>query len=698
MVQSRNADFDSDDMNAYSDEKIAMYLKSLREKSLEELLIAQIKIAEEYAKATETYEAQRTSIRWAKRRYWLFIFVGVFREIWRVLVQGKETKLSQLRQKKEDVKVTYREQDEAVHAQLSLAQDSIDTIKMHADEINQRTKELADLKAVIEHVDAQYHRLEAGDPHDREEIAQQLTHHIEQRDVLNSYIFELNKKIENLVNGLSGLLDHYIPDPIPKDFLSPQREANQEKLATLKARCIELTHPIVSKLLAFLSHQTEVSLQALQAELAKSRDLFHDRVLGDIVWEANAIYPAIFIQNNREQALFDFLALKEEALTALQDVIEDTDGQLQRQNNPAVRKTLDKLVGERDKLTTEISHLLMLHRDVMTGDHAELLERIHALARQHSENAKICDLKRACDRLSHPVSKALHYFLVYRTDVSLQALKTAMDADLTYLESRELVQLVEEVGKVDARILDGWVKEMELPSIKDIQQHYFHSISNSLEELNAQHDSLTDQRVELNNELRRIETAMIPFKSRFTQISGTSYGGYVSREIRKKIEANGMLPEYDDMREVLGKYAVDIKDIQKELAELNHKIQTVEEAQAHCVVEPVLFTPEVLQTLIEKCKQVTRLGRAHPVTTALGSFLAYPTPSLLSKLKLAMQENPDYKKNSKIMSLMNEAHHYFPYINREEEALLQQGLFKFVREHYSDMRPNGVNETKFRSK
>lgn len=100
MVQSRNADFDSDDMNAYSDEKIAMYLKSLREKSLEELLIAQIKIAEEYAKATETYEAQRTSIRWAKRRYWLFIFVGVFREIWRVLVQGKETKLSQLRQKK----------------------------------------------------------------------------------------------------------------------------------------------------------------------------------------------------------------------------------------------------------------------------------------------------------------------------------------------------------------------------------------------------------------------------------------------------------------------------------------------------------------------------------------------------------------------------------------------------------------------
>lgn len=697
MVQSKNADLDEDDINAYSDEKIALYLKSLHEKSLDELLIAQIKIAEEYAKATERYEAQRSSIRWAKRRYWLLIFVGVFREIWCVLVKGKETNLSQLKQNKEDLKAAYRDKDEAVHAQLSLSQDSMDTIKRYADEINQRTKELADLKAVIEDVDAQYNRLEAGDPHDREEIAQQLTDHIEQRDILNGYIFELNKKIENLVNGLSGFLDYYIPEPIPKDFLSAQREANQEKLEILKAHCTDLTHPIISKLLPFLSRQTESTLQVLQAELAKSKDLFQDSVLGHIVWDANAIYPVIFIPKNREQLVFDFLASKEEALTALQDVIEDTDGQLQRQNNPAVRKTLDQLVGDRDKLTTEISHLLMLHRDVMRGDHAELLEKIHDLARQHSENAKICDLKCACDRLSHPVSKALHYFLVYRTDVSLQALKTAMDANRSYLESRALVQLVEEGGKVDPRILDGWVKEMELPSIKDIQQHYFHSISNSLEELNAQQDSLTDQKVELNNELRLIDAEMIPFNALFTQITGMPYAdGYVSRERRRQIEAKGLLHQYDETREILGKYAVDIKKIQKELAELNQKIQTVEEAQANCVVEPVLFTPEVLQTLIEKCKQQTRLGRAHPVTTALGSFLAYPTPSILNKLKLAMQETPDYKTNSKIMSLVIEAHHYFPYIHREEtSALVDKGLFKFVREHYSDIRPNSESEKKF---
>ncbi len=690
MESSRRTELDNSDFNDYSDEKIAKYLAGLRDLSLEDLLAAQVKIGEKYAQATEDYQAERTSIRWARRRYWLFIFVGVFREIWRVLVEGKETKLSKLKHKKENLKESYREQDEALHAQLSLVQDSIDTIKMHADEINQRTKELADLKEVIEHVDARYHQLASGDPRDSEEIMQQMTQHIEERDILNGYIFDLHKKIEDLVNALSALLEDYIPDYLPKDFLSEQREASREKLIALKDRCDEVSHPVVPKLLAFLSHQTTSSLQALQAEIAKSKDIFNDRVLGDIVWEANKLYPAIFMQKNRDQALLDFLASKEQELAVLQSVIESTDSQLQSQNNPSMRKTLDKLVGDRDKLTAEISHLLLSHRDVISGDHVELMEKIHGLARQHSENAKICDLKRACDRIQHPVSKALHYFLMYRTDVSLQALKAIMNSDHSYLESRNLVQLVEEVGKVDDRILEGWVKEMELPSIKDIQQHYFHSVSNSLEELNAQYDSLTDQRLELMNEIKRVEDGMHLLERRFQEISGSSFRGYVPRETVNQITKKGLRPEYDAIRRDLIESAGQIESIKKELALLNQEIHKVEEEQAHCVVDPVLFTPEVLQALIAKCNQVTRLGRAHPVTVALATFLGYPTPSLLSKLKLAMQEHPDYQRNSKIVGVLTEANIYFPYIQREETAT-HKGLFKFFREHYAEKQP-GTNE------
>lgn len=87
-MADHNIHLDTNDINSYSDEKIAIFLNDLREKSLEDLMALQERIATEYADATEAYEAERTNIRWARRRYWLFIFVGVFREIWRVLVQG----------------------------------------------------------------------------------------------------------------------------------------------------------------------------------------------------------------------------------------------------------------------------------------------------------------------------------------------------------------------------------------------------------------------------------------------------------------------------------------------------------------------------------------------------------------------------------------------------------------------------------
>ena len=502
-------DFNHDDFNAYSDEKIAIFLRDLQEKSLEDLLKIQTQIAEEYAKATEDYEAEKTSIRWARRRYWALIFVGVFREIWRAL-QGKESKIAKLKKRKFDLKARYAEQDEAYNTQMSLVHDSIESIKLYANEVSQRMSELSDLNDVIENLDATYYQLTTDDPHDKLEIERQLTKHTEDRDILSGYINELSKKTETLINALAGLLDHYQPDYLPKEFLSKYREANAQTVASLKERCKELIeHPIIAKLLTFLSRQTARSLQELQIEIAKDKTLFKDRLLADIVWEANTLYPAIFLGKNREQILFDYVTLQERELSALQEVIEATDEQLQSKDNTETRNMLNQLIRQRESLSADISHLLLLHRDVLSGNHAALLDRVHTLARQQSESSLVKELQRLCDKIQHPLTKALHYFLTYRTDASLRVLKSVMETDPSYLESRELVQVVEKAGVVDRRITSGWIKEEELPSIKDIQQGYIKEVSERLELIEAELDDLTDRRVELASDIHDLNEDLV---------------------------------------------------------------------------------------------------------------------------------------------------------------------------------------------
>ena len=683
---------DNDDFDSYSDEKIAAYLLSLQEQSLDDLLKAQMKIAEEYANATQAYEAERTEIRWARRKYWALIFVGVFKEIWRVLIKGKESKISQLKQKKAELKEHYQEQDEDYHTQLSLVQDSIETIKLYSKEVSKRTKELADLKAVIEGLDAILLKMESGKPEDRLELEQQLAQHLEDREILNSYINDLCNKTEVLVNGLTGLLDSFSPDYVPKDFLSGQREANLAKMTALKERCAAVEHPIVPKLLAFLSRQTAVSLQVLQAEITKEKTIFKDRTVGDIVWEANTLYPAIFLGKNREQLLFDYVALQEQELATLQEVIESTDVKLQAEDSPERRGILNQLLIERDKISSEISHLLLLHRDVLTGNHTELLDRVHVLARQQSDGIKVSDLKQRCERSKHPLTKALANFLNYRTDVSLATLKSVMEQDQSYLESRDLVRLIEEAGSLDGRIIEGWVKDVELPSIKDIQQHHMNSVADRLVILNEQYDRLTDQRVAMVEEMHSLEESLRKLDKEYTGMIGQDINTYLPRAQLDRIKKDRRL--FQDFKAIRADYqsvAAHLAAQKKALTTLNQEIEAVEKAQESCVVEPVLFTSELLQSLIEKSKQVTRMGRMHPVAAALGAFLNYPTPSLLTKLKLAMQEHDDYQRNPKIVQLLTEANHYFPYIHRDVHAPKARG-FEFFQEYQGEVAHDDVHE------
>lgn len=684
MVAPITFDTDNDDLNAYNDEKIAAFLLNLQAQSLEDLLKAQTKIADEYAKATQAYEADRSTIRWARRRYWLLIFVGVFKEIWRVLIKGKESKISQLKQKKENLKEQFREKDEDYNTQMTLVHDSIERIQLYANEVSQRMRELADLKEVIENLDAMYLKLDDNsDPQDKLEIEQQLAQHIEDREILNRYIHEASVKTELLVNGLSGLLDNYSQDYVPKDFLASQRKANLEKIALIKEHSKEVNHPIISKLLAFLSRQTAASLQVLQVEIAKDKSIFKDRVVGDIVWEANNLYPAIFLGKNREQILFDYVAMKENELATLQEVIEATDSKLQTHDNPERRKLLDTLVQDRDKITGEISHLLLVHRDVLSGNHTELLEKVHGLAHQQSDGARMQELKRLFARTKHPLVKKMDYFLTYRTTASLQALKSAMAEDPSYLESRELVHIIEEAGRLDGRITEGWVKEMELPSIKDIQQHYIHSITDRLQALNERHANLTDQRVDMVAKIHSLEKSLRQLDEQYNAITGQAILSYLPRAKLDVIRKNGTLfQQYEQVKQEYKKVQTAVHEMKKELDVLNQDIGAVEEEQEKCVVVPVLFTPEAVQSLMERCYQVTRLGRVHPVAAALGAFLNYPTPSLLTKLKLAMQEH-DVQKNPKIVQLLHEANQYFPYIQREGQVA-KAHWFDFFQEHKGD--------------
>ncbi len=686
MGNMTRTEFD-DDINAYSDEAIAQFLKRLKTQSLDDLLKLQMDIAEKYATATEQFKAQKSEINAARYKYFALILIEIFREIWRIVVKQKPTtRIKKLNNEKSDLKKRYAEQSNKFHEELSLVYDSIEAIKNYAREITEKEGELTIIQEVIESVDKAYQGMESGDQHDVHALEAQLDTHLEERDILTNYINALYINMETLIDGLAGLFDDYLPEYAPKNVLSKQLAANKEKIAEIKQRCKESKHPILTKLSAFLSHQTEASLTALHAEMVKDKALFSNRDIGNILWDAVAIYPVISPEKNREQALLDYLELKEEELAALTEMIESTDAQLQTHENKSMRKTIDHWVQDRDALTTEMTNLLMLHRDILSGKNTDLLEKIHALAKQYSEGSKILELKHACAQIQHPVAKALQYFLTYRTDASFQTLQSVMAGDASYVESRELIRVLEGASKIDERI----TTESELPSIKDIQQHYINNIADKLQNLESAEDKLTDERVDLVNELVELKRQLAVMEKKYESITqlktntAAGYHSYLSREKLHAIQADASkYTEFLATTKDLSNVKSDIRDVEKELDVLNQKIRDVSEEKRKCVIEPVLFTPEILQNLLEKCKPGSWLRAPHPVVAALASFLKYPTPSLLAKLKLAMENAPKYQDEKQVMALLNEANRYYPYIlHNTHEHAVQPRLFQFFSEHY----------------
>lgn len=657
--------------HAYSDENIALFLRNLQKKSLEDLLELQAKIAQEYAEANAAYEAERSQIRWEKRRYWMLIWVGVFKEIWRVLIKGKESNFSKIKHKKSELKEKHVEQDESYQQQLTLVQDSIATIQLYSNEISERMQVLADLKAVIEKLDAQLQQFSEGRNEDeRLEIEQNLIHHIEDREILNNYIAALGEKTELLMSGLAGLVDNFPADYVPQNFLLKQRQENGEKIAALKQLCTKIKHPVIPKLLAFLERQTAVSLQGLQKAIATDPTLVKDRKLGDILWEVNSIYPAIFLEKTRENILFDYLALQEQKLATLQEVIELTDGRLQTEENPTRRQILDNLVRDRDALTAEISHLILLHRDILSDNHEALLDRAQKLARLQSDNVMVKDLQRSCLRLKQPVTLALHYFLTYRTERSLKLFKSLLETDATYFESRDIVRLIEAAGALDERVTQDWVCERELPSIQEIQQNYQDSVSDRVTILEKEYDTLTDERVEVSKELRELENKFAALDKAYAAITGITVRGYLPRAELQEIKKDAKkFKQYQILRQECIDILANIKMVKADLKFLNEEIERVETEQKKYAVEHILFTPELMNNLVAKCGRITRLGRIHPVADALVKFLNYPTPSVLNNLQRVMQKHPDYQKNENLMHLLQEANRYFPYIQRESHPI-----------------------------
>ena len=202
-------------------------------------------------------------------------------------------------------------------------------------------------------------------------------------------------------------------------------------------------------------------------------------------------------------------------------------------------------------------------------------------------------------------------------------------------------------------------------------------------------DDLTDHRIVLSSEIHDIQAGLDIISKEYTQISGHLPTGYVPRKEVDELKRDG--GRYARFQKVKGDYLAQdrlLKSKKAELTQLNAVIREKEATKEHCVIEPVLFTPEVLYALIKKCNEVKRLGFVHPVAAALSRFLNYPTPSLLTKLKFAMQEHPDYQKNEKLNKLLTEANQYFPYIRRESVPD-HQHMFEFFHENRPEVGVEG---------
>ncbi len=521
-----------DGINAYSDEEIAIYLRTLQKNSLDELLKIQHKVTTEYESATQKYEAERTNINLKRIRYWLLISIGVFREIWQVLLQ-KKTHISELEKQKDNLYEKQIAQTQSYFRNKFLAEDNIKEIKKYSDEVTKTIMNLDALNKVIEQQDKIYHKFKAINQEDALKNKEMLNILLEERKKLNLEIDNLIKKTERLIRSLVGALDYFAAEYFTKDLLLNYRKMNSEKI-----------------------------------------------------------------------------------------------------------KHIQEKFG---------------------------------------------------NKLEHPLAKELFHFLTYRTETSLEELKSLMKSDSSYLEEKELVELIEEAGAIDPRITEDWAKEKVLPSIKETQQEHIKEIAEKLQEIDNELDNLTDMRVSFSEEMRELKEELEELKKEYYNITKTTLNGYLSLEKLAKINAAGNDKRLSEIKEQYRQTDKNIQATENEISKLNTTITEKENEKKQYIINPVLFTNEILQELIQKCKK--QPVSDHPVTKALIRFLNYPIPTLLDKLQKAMRDNRNYSENPDIMKLVSDADKYFPQILTKASNNQFKAKFEFFKSTHEDNEDKTIDNT-----
>lgn len=657
----------------FIDEELELSLKKLKSYSLQELTALQLHVARKLSDATEAFNLEKTKINQAKRRYYLRIFVEVLIEIWRFF-RGKDPRATKekLKKRKEDLKAKFDANYQELQENLSVVQAALDQIQDDAQTIDDLERQLHELQTQLELADQQLQELDQ-DSDVRSDLLEDLDPIIEKRDGISKAISYCYKNIEVLVNSLSDNLSA----SLPKSFVAQQKAAHQLELDALKKRAEAISHPVIEALQTFLRHQTDVSLQALKQVMAKDNSYERKQQISDLIWDASMLFPAITSSQNKTEVIANRLERKAEELVALRSSIEQADVALHHKENKAARSTIDDLIKISDAISMEIKNLMIAHQDILSTKQAPLLEKIQALDMVRTDQSKVADLKDRCDQIKHPVATKLRYFLTYRTDVSLSALRETLAIDDSYHESRDLINLLWDAGKVDTRITQGMTEEVELPSINEIQESLSSAVAEKIQTIDEYLDNITVQRIDIKAQIAKLNEEYAGIRRSLTELAGLPENSYISAAIARQLKNSDAAEDYLHMTKDMKDIQKEIRELKKEQAEIEESLHQLEAEKETYMIHRVVFTPDILSEFLTKCERENSSNRVHPVLTALHHFLNYPTTSLLMKLKTAMHDHADFKTHANIKSLLSEANQYFPYILHDSNVRTGSNKFGF---------------------
>ncbi len=657
----------------FIDEELELSLKKLKSYSLQELTELQFRVATKLTEATEAFNSAKTEINQAKRRYYLRIFVEVLIEVWRFF-RGKDPRATKtkLKQKKEKLKAEFEANYQELHENLSVVQAALDQIQNDTQTIDKLERQLHELQTQIELADQQLQDLDQ-DADVRSDLLEDLDPIIEKRDGISQAISYCYKNIEGLVNSLSDNLSA----SLPKSYVTQQKEAHQLELDALKKRAEAISHPVTEALQTFLRHQTDVSLQALKQVMVKDNSYERNQQISDLIWDASMLFPAITSSQNRAEVISQRLANKAEELMAVRASIEIADVNLHQKENKDARLTIDNLIKKSDAISMEINNLVIAHQGILSTTHAPVLEKIQALDGVRADQSKVAELKDRCDQVNHPVATKLRYYLTYRTDVSLSALRETLAIDDSYHESRELINLLWDAGKVDTRITQGMAEEVELPSINEIQDSIDSTVAEKTQILNESLENLMTRRIAIIAEIARLKEEHTDIRRHLTKLAGLTVDAYIPAAVARQLKNSDAAEDYLNMTQDMKEIQKEIKELKEEQAEIEESLHELGAAKETYPIKRIVFTSDILRDLIAKCERENSSNRLHPVVTALHHFLNYPTTSLLMKLKTAMHEQTDYKTHANIGRLLSEAHQYFPYILHDSNVRMESNKFGF---------------------